>query len=42
MRRVIIAALLTLLILIWSSDFYLVGEPVSFDSIIFVIIITIA
>ena len=42
MRRVIIAALLTLLILIWSSDFYLVGEPVSFDWKIFVIIITIA
>ncbi len=42
MRRVIIATVLTLLILIWGSDFYLVGEPVSFDWKVFVIILTLA
>ena len=42
MRRVIIATVLTLLILIWGSDFYLVGEPLSFDWKVFVIILTLA
>lgn len=42
MRRVIIAVILTVLILIWGSDFYLVGEPLSFDWKVFVIILTLA
>ena len=42
MRRVIIAIILTVLILIWGSDFYLVWEPLSFDWKVFVIILTLA
>ena len=42
MRRIVIAAMLTLLILIWGSDFYLVGEPVRFDWKVFVIIVTLS
>ena len=31
MRRMIIAAVLTALILLWGKDFFLVGEAADFD-----------
>ena len=40
MRRKFIAILLTLLILFWTKEFYLVGTPKVFDWKIFVIILT--
>lgn len=40
MRRMIIAAVLTALILLWGKDFYLVGEAADFDWKVFVIMLT--
>ncbi len=40
MRRKFIAAILTLLILLWSKDFYWLDEPKVFDWKVFVIILT--
>lgn len=40
MRRFIIAAVLTVLILLWSKVFYLTGEAAAFDWKLFVIILT--
>lgn len=40
MRRMIIAAVLTALILLWGKDFYLVGEAANFDWKVFVIMLT--
>ena len=38
MRRLIISILLTVLILVWLADYYLVGEPAEFDWKVFVIV----